>query len=85
MYNFCPNCGKRNDGWRFCPGGGFDLVADNKSSGFVTNDLDFGKLLDMSQVAVKEKKIEEEKQRTKKLLQQFEYDEHSDNTYTIKN
>ncbi len=31
MHNFCPRCGKKNDGWQFCPDCGSDLRAQNSN------------------------------------------------------
>lgn len=39
MFNYCPKCSKKNEGWRFCPDCGCDLENDSSQSGISMSDI----------------------------------------------
>ena len=85
---FCPECGTKFSGGVFCPECGFNVTNELNGQAVLSETETFGDgwLTDLessSNADVATMKEQKSKEQTEKALSAFEYESHSDGTYTI--
>jgi len=85
---FCPECGTKFSGGVFCPECGFDISSELKGQDATAENDAFGDgwlsdLESSSNANVAAMEAQKSKEQTEKALSAFEFEAHSDGTYTI--